>query len=290
MINRSMPLSRSTSSSVVWRKASHAVLCTTVSSGLISSVGSRRQPGSSGWCGSPGGPSCWMKITVPPLMRTSRANRFSRATRPAASWRGVSGPNEPCCMSITMRASVMETSRGGARSRITRAGANQAAVRLFDGVRNPADRASEQEYREGRILRQAEHALDRDRREVEVGLAASEVLARLGDAQGEGKFRCVDDGLLQQLEQGRGAHIPIGVERMAEARQVVAVGQALAQGGLQVGFALQRIEQRRHAPSQTAMARTVDRRKAANDRTVQIGASRGHDAGSERRGVELVVG
>ena len=37
----------------------------------------------------------------------ARARRLSRATRPAASWRGVSGPNEPCCMSITIRASVM---------------------------------------------------------------------------------------------------------------------------------------------------------------------------------------
>ena len=77
-----------------------------VSSGRTSRAGSRRQPGASGWWGSPGGPSCWMKMTAPPVVAL-RGQPVQPADQPGRIVPRSAAPNEPCCMSMTISASVI---------------------------------------------------------------------------------------------------------------------------------------------------------------------------------------
>ena len=60
---------------------------------------------------------------------------------------------------------------------------------LFQSMGDPAHGAAQQEEGEGRVLGQAEHALDDDSGEIDVGLAVDQALAGCGQPLGEGELR-----------------------------------------------------------------------------------------------------
>ena len=155
-------------------------------------------------------------------------------------------------------------------------------------MRDPADRASDQEQRQRAPLGQPERRHRRAEREIDIRMLAGE-LRRGGCGGGDaGAGRRPRPG--DRLDDRAGARIAVRIQRMAESRQIVAARQPRRHDRHRIGAVADLVEQRLGARRLAAVPPPGQRAERRRDDRIRRRAGRGDNAGDKSRRVQLVVG
>ena len=169
----------------------------------------------------------------------------------------------------------------GARTGVAGARADQdAAFVLLDRMRDPADRAADDKQRQRAPRGQPERRHGRAEREIDIRVLAGQLFrgGRGGGDAGAGSGPRHGD----RLDDGAGARIAVGIERMAEPRQIVAAREPRRHDRHRVGAVADLVEQRLGARRGAAVPPPGQRAERRRDDRVRRRAGRGDDSGRQR--------
>src|SRR6185437_14883831 len=169
-------------------------------------------------------------------------------------------------------------------------------LQLFQPVRQPTDDASNGEDRREQVARDADAQVDAARVEIDVridALGAEDAGSNALHFEGQLiqlRPPHLDEGILGQFLQNRGARIFDLVDAMPQAHDLLFVSDGVVETGTDVVGRTDLVEHVQHLFVGAAVQRAGERADGGTDHRIGIGQRRAGDAAAERRGVHRVFG